>query len=121
MNCTKYFVFVYCYDSGSEESGPEISEGSSQVIKAASPEEAWKKLQKNLKMQKKLHKKYMKQFRRDRSKLNLPHWSWMSVVMNGPDRTKYSKDYFQVLDADSLDWCPQQESYQLVHFYKRGY
>jgi hypothetical protein len=111
-------VFIYYYDSGSVESGPKLSEGSSQVIKAASPEEAWKKLQKNLKMQKKVYKKYMKQLHRDRSKLNLPHWSWMYVIQHGPDRTKYSKDYFQVVDADSLDWHPQQESYELVAFYK---
>jgi hypothetical protein len=53
------------------------------------------------------------------------------VVMNGPDRTKYSKDYFQVLDVESIG-CPEymnctyaeyaaQGNYELVHFYKRGY
>lgn len=131
MKFVQHYVFVFCYDSGSAESGPKLSEGCSQEIKATSPEEAWKKLQKNLKMQRKLYKKYKKQLRRDRSKINLPHWSWMSAIMHGPDRDKYSKDYIQVLDVESwgapeyMDCSPAeytaQGNYELYHFYKRGF
>lgn len=117
---TQYFEFTYYFDSGSAESGPKLSSGSSQTIKAASLDEAWKKLQKNLKWQKKLYKKYRKQLRRDRKKINLPHWSWMSVIMHGPDRNRYTKTSFFIIDADALDWYPQQDNYELNLFYKEA-